>query len=1213
MTPNEYIQLICQHITQGDMSFIVGAGFSKNISEKFMTWNELLADMAYDMYPEPKYTPIGTVINGHGGYLAVAEDYVQRHGGFHEAIDNYIEERTPYIENGKLFLNGKELPEKPDFECHEQLRMLDIPSIYTFNYDNCLESVLGASNTTVVKRKIEDLKEKGRIIANLCALCKSRLDSIHQNAIDRNTTVEVTAALELNDGAIENAIQDVNDRCAADFVTPKNYKELNQLCARSKMLLSRIKNQIDSLENGEDRYLVVKNGFDISLTNNRKSIYKLHGDIRIKDNGIEFDGDKHCQYIISQSDYSTYSEKHEPFVNLMKVSLLKGHFCLIGFGFNDPNFRIWINWTKDVLDNAPIGDEPKPKIFFIHVGDKALPAEQQLVLRNHYVHIVNLFDVYKDAKSRKERLKLFLADINNNEESFHNLLRDVVSSSYKKDFKVENHKNQIIRLWNMADSIRIPDLHDGFQSSLGILYSKVISTEDKDLTDLHAKLFYVLLRVMFRPLQYCRKAIDRVMNSSAVSNEVKLKIKKLQEDTGVIFTSEPYAKPAGTDEYIAIINELFHFHFSVAEKLLDAWRPIDMYDKTRYLMLRSFFGKLLPEDDKTLKDCLRGDGYENVQDFVFAIDMLRSLKWSLSGYSQDDVRSTNKRLNEQIGKHLNVSRYFDIRRALMDALGKESHEIKEYDDIVHINYGDGGRSRRVIAEHYILMLVQLGLPLAATHTRYINIEEWNTICSIIFPLAPYACLFYSLQGNDSNNKLIRKVAYDYMFYADTRKLLPTLLPALLDTLKDDHTPADMKSSIAYCASMWFKAVESKSWGTKLQEIFDGYNFKDFDCLESSLKRCLINGIKYVDDIEFKNHCMARCLENFPLNDFQNRIMIAASHCLAKGNIHEGVFDKLAALSDSAQDINDYYVLLNLREGIPSNLLEKTFLSIPEKFYNDVPLIEGIAQLAQELDSSSLTDKVNDVLHTANNLWHTGITEEGYVVMEGVGIHLNYIQQWIKLSDEVIINAYHKLITSLEATETFLKKQNMRFIIDDFDGSYELLLHMRQYLYVNCSVLKGQPDYQDVCQRVIEALDNFFDGQSRLEILTLDNEVMINRTIDRLKTEIIIQGAEYFHTELALITSRIVLNVDTFLESFITLMFWVLRNSHDMTKERFQPLYTSVLTHFEAYFKDNNPKLWNLSARKDAVEYTMMLINKEIDNKWNVSNEFWDIHKAIYKV
>ena len=34
----------------------------------------------------------------------------------------------------------------------------------------------------------------------------------------------------------------------------------------------------------------------------------------------------------------------------MKISLLKGAFCIIGFSCDDPNFLSWMSWVKEVVD-----------------------------------------------------------------------------------------------------------------------------------------------------------------------------------------------------------------------------------------------------------------------------------------------------------------------------------------------------------------------------------------------------------------------------------------------------------------------------------------------------------------------------------------------------------------------------------------------------------------------------------------------------------------------------------------------------------------------------------------------------------------------------------------------------------------------------------------------------------------------------------------------
>ena len=72
------------------MSFIIGAGFSKNISDKYLSWGELLKDMIHEMYAKEMrtgYMNEWEIIDKYG-YLGIASEYIRRKG-YHEAIDVY--------------------------------------------------------------------------------------------------------------------------------------------------------------------------------------------------------------------------------------------------------------------------------------------------------------------------------------------------------------------------------------------------------------------------------------------------------------------------------------------------------------------------------------------------------------------------------------------------------------------------------------------------------------------------------------------------------------------------------------------------------------------------------------------------------------------------------------------------------------------------------------------------------------------------------------------------------------------------------------------------------------------------------------------------------------------------------------------------------------------------------------------------------------------
>ena len=127
MTTNtniDYIRKIGSSIHS--MSFIIGAGFSKNISDKYFSWAELLKDMINDMYAKEMrsgYMNEWEIIDKYG-YLGIASEYIRRKG-YHEAIDVYIEQRTPILvenEDGTYdLILGKEHEKNVDVSLHRRL------------------------------------------------------------------------------------------------------------------------------------------------------------------------------------------------------------------------------------------------------------------------------------------------------------------------------------------------------------------------------------------------------------------------------------------------------------------------------------------------------------------------------------------------------------------------------------------------------------------------------------------------------------------------------------------------------------------------------------------------------------------------------------------------------------------------------------------------------------------------------------------------------------------------------------------------------------------------------------------------------------------------------------------------------------------------------------------------------------------------------------
>ncbi|MCH4183425.1 MAG: SIR2 family protein [Prevotella sp.] len=155
------------------LSVMVGAGFSLNAMKDYPLWDNMLYDLAYELYKneiEDKWNlQFHTLISANNthdslvkenvydyihkiGYLNIVSEYIHRKG-YREAIDYYIEEHMPLIlddgNNGliKKFKGEEEPFDKSNLQTHRQLLMCDNwRNVYTTNYDNLLDITAKAFN-----------------------------------------------------------------------------------------------------------------------------------------------------------------------------------------------------------------------------------------------------------------------------------------------------------------------------------------------------------------------------------------------------------------------------------------------------------------------------------------------------------------------------------------------------------------------------------------------------------------------------------------------------------------------------------------------------------------------------------------------------------------------------------------------------------------------------------------------------------------------------------------------------------------------------------------------------------------------------------------------------------------------------------------------------------------------------------------------------------
>lgn len=91
-------------------------------------------------------------------------------------------------------------------------------------------------------------------------------------------------------------------------------------------------------------------------------------------------------YIITEEDYRTYPQRYPEFVNTVRQSLIENLFCLIGFSGDDPNFKSWLGWLRDVM-----GQQISPVYFITY--DKNLHDSRRNLLAKQKIEVLNLHDL----------------------------------------------------------------------------------------------------------------------------------------------------------------------------------------------------------------------------------------------------------------------------------------------------------------------------------------------------------------------------------------------------------------------------------------------------------------------------------------------------------------------------------------------------------------------------------------------------------------------------------------------------------------------------------------------------------------------------------------------------------------------------------------------------------------------------------------------------
>lgn len=189
-------------------------------------------------------------------------------------------------------------------------------------------------------------------------------------------------------------------------------------------------------------FKVVACNDEISAINGNRFILKLHGDLN------------HRNIVLKEEDYLNYSEKFKLVETLLKSIFATNTVVFIGYGLNDYNIKLILNWTKTLLK------EKFNKPVFIYTDDAELSKDELRYHESKGLRVIDYRNCIDDEPTAfVDRYKCVLNAINNSSkfsvkgkdeiEAFE-LLYDLLAPLDKmealriQDIKVKLHNKVII-------------------------------------------------------------------------------------------------------------------------------------------------------------------------------------------------------------------------------------------------------------------------------------------------------------------------------------------------------------------------------------------------------------------------------------------------------------------------------------------------------------------------------------------------------------------------------------------------------------------------------------------------------------------------------------------------------------------------------------------------------------------------------------------------
>lgn len=570
-------------------------------------------------------------------------------------------------------------------------------------------------------------------------------------------------------------------------------------------------------------YLTIKADYEMSRKKMARPIVKIHGSLVPAEQTLEmpfvFDGDHSRRYIISKEDFDTYFQRHEAFSYLLRVAMLSGSYLLLGFSGDDPNFKSWLNWVKDILDKDDCGientekndkgerlvedDEEDIKVFLVLTGNEPIPEAKKLYYKNHHIGVIHL-----DAPEIMAKLG-YTARSSTGYKIDH-LLKHIIGTAIDATEDLQEEGPTATKAWReiydkFRDKALTTDAVNELASALGeckyvkgntlqehivdaLYYKKASLTEDEK------GVLPLAMQDVAMPTDAMPDEIQKQMDDRGIWNEMKIREATLMGDDAELVGDDDFTKQEN------VLRALYHMDFTTAKDLLAKWTPEAGY-KIVKASLAYFFYKQdsLKELDvvimNTQKDCER----YTASLMYNCIEGGFPVTYPLNQYRNKGIVGT-----------------YDVLTFIVGEMRTKKEELNAYGTEESVRrFGGGNEDTPDIRKAYrfLSLVSREGFNLCYGISNVINVADWYVVFKRMYTMYPYACLYYSSQYN--NRKASTRIGQDFAFEISLQEELPVMLRQIFKALSCKDTPRTLLSGMSQIGSQMF-------WGMNEDLWFDGF-------------------------------------------------------------------------------------------------------------------------------------------------------------------------------------------------------------------------------------------------------------------------------------------------------------------------------------------------------------------------------------------------------